>query len=178
MVDNLLESSRIEARQFSIQRRSFSLVAALSSAQHIVHPLLERRQQSISQRLPPQLPYLEVDPPRITQVLVNLITNASKYSPLGTVINIEVVVTETALRVLVSDQGAGIPASERANVFHQFVRLDTADREQVGFGLGLYIVKVVIEGHNGRVGIKDAAGGGSTFWFELPLMVEDETVDR
>ena len=78
---------------------------------------------------------------------------------------------------MVTDQGTGIPLSERVNIFRQFVRLDTTDREQVGIGLGLYIVKVVVEGHNGRVGVEDPPDTGSTFWFELPLY-EDEIINR
>jgi PAS domain S-box-containing protein len=178
LIDNLLESGSIEAGQFVIQRRPFILPNALNQAQQIVHPLLERRQQTIILQIPDQLPQLEADPARITQVLANLLTNASKYSPIATTITLQIIPTETAVRVLVTDQGAGIPDSERVNVFRQFVRLDTADREQVGIGLGLYIVKVVVEGHNGRVGVLDAPDGGSTFWFELPLPTEDETLNR
>ncbi|MCB8945214.1 MAG: PAS domain S-box protein [Ardenticatenaceae bacterium] len=177
LIDNLLESGSVEAGQFVIQRRPFAITTVLSHAQQIVRPLLERRQQTIIQQLPPDLPVLEADPVRITQVLVNLLTNASKYSPLGTVITVQVVNLGAALRVMVTDEGVGIPPSERANVFHQFVRLDTTDREQVGIGLGLYIVKVVVEGHNGRVGVDDAPDSGSTFWFELPF-TEDETFNR
>ena len=177
LIDNLLESGSVEAGQFVIQRRPFSLPHVLKHAQQIINPLLERRQQTLVQKLPDNLPVLLADPVRITQVLVNLLTNASKYSPIATTIIVEAIITSTALRVLVTDQGVGIPLSERGNVFRQFVRLDTTDREQVGIGLGLYIVKVVVEGHHGRVGVEDVADGGSTFWFELPL-IEDETINR
>jgi signal transduction histidine kinase len=109
------------------------------------------------------------DPARLTQVMVNLIINASKYSPIGQPIELQLVQQADTLRVNVIDHGPGIPEVERANIFRSFVRLDSGDREQYGIGLGLYVVKTIVEAHDGRVGISDAPGGGSLFWFEIPL---------
>ena len=67
-----------------------------------------------------------------------------------------------------ADQGPGIPPAERENLFRSFVRLDQGD-EQHGIGLGLYVVKTVVEAHGGRVGVDDRPGGGSLFWFEIPV---------
>lgn len=167
LIDNLLESSSIEAGQFAIRLRPCHIQDSVTDALQIVRPLLERRQQTIAFHEPAHLPDIQADPARMTQVVVNLLTNASKYSPPGATITVELAQKEDCLRVAVSDEGPGIPPAERDNLFHRFVRLDSVDREQYGIGLGLYVVKTVVEAHNGRVGVSDRPEGGSTFWFEL-----------
>ena len=69
----------------------------------------------------------------------------------------------------VADRGPGIPPAERLNLFRRFVRLDVQDDGEYGTGLGLYVVKTTIEAHGGQVGIEDRPGGGSIFWFEVPM---------
>lgn len=173
LIDNLLESSRLEAGQFSLRRRPTHLNQVLADAVRIVQPLLERRQQTLTvaeaAHLSGNNSTLSADPARLTQVLVNLLTNASKYSPQGTEIEVQISQSATMLRLAVADRGAGIPPAERVNLFRRFVRLDRPDGEQYGVGLGLYVVKHTIEAHRGRVGIEDRPGGGSLFWVELPL---------
>lgn len=173
LVDNLLESSSIEAGQFSLRKRPFHINEAISNAVNIARPLLERRQQRLSLSEPPQLPQIEADVTRITQALINLITNASKYSPIGESIDILVELETAALRLTVADRGPGTPAAERMHLFHSFVRLHSTDGEQYGIGLGLYVVKTVIEAHGGTVGVDGREGGGSLFWFVLPYAATD-----
>lgn len=168
LIDNLLESSGIEAGHFSLRRRRLHINQVITNAVNIARPLLERRKQTLSLAEPPQLPEMEADPARLTQALVNLLTNASKYSPIGKPIDLQVERQAAALRICVADRGSGIPAAERHNLFHSFVRLNAADEEQYGIGLGLYVVKTIVEAHGGQVGVSDRPGGGSIFWFELP----------
>lgn len=180
LIDNLLESSRLEAGQFNLRRTSLNLNQVVADAVRIVQPLLERRQQTLALSEPVHLmtqqdvPTLLADAPRLTQVLVNLLTNASKYSPQGTEIAIQIRLTAAHLRLEVADWGAGIPTVERVNLFRRFVRLSRTEGEQMGAGLGLYVVKRTIEAHGGRVGVEDRPGGGSVFWVELPLEKEIE----
>jgi two-component system sensor histidine kinase KdpD len=104
--------------------------------------------------------------------MINLLSNASKYSPLEATIDLGLEATGHTLRARVADRGAGIPAEERANLFSRFVRLSGSATEQVGIGLGLSVVKAIVEGHGGDVGVEDRPGGGSVFWFTLPLAGE------
>ncbi|MCL4869610.1 MAG: PAS domain S-box protein [Anaerolineae bacterium] len=179
LIDNLLESSRVEAGQFSLRRRPTHLNQVVADATRIVQPLLERRQQTLTLVEPAHLAQLETlprllaDEARLTQVLVNLLTNASKYSEQGTEIELHLSQTPDWLRLEVADRGLGIPAPERINLFRRFVRLDHPDGEQYGAGLGLYVVKHTIEAHGGRVGVDNRPGGGSLFWVELPLLEPD-----
>jgi signal transduction histidine kinase len=137
-------------------------------------PLLERRQQNLSLDQPQRLPKIYADPTRLTQVLVNLLSTASKYGPLGEPIDVSLEeMDDRWLRVSVADRGPGIPADERENLFSRFIRLDTQDNTQYGIGLGLSVVKAIVEEHSGEVGVEERPGGGSIFWFTIPLDSEE-----
>lgn len=171
LIDNLLESVSIEAGRFQIRKRPTDLDRIVREAGLVMQPLLERRRQTLETHLEAGLPQVEADPMRLNQVLVNLISNASKYGPLDRPIELELVRTDEAtVRFAVSDQGSAIPEDERANIFRRFVRLsDEKDRAQYGVGLGLAVVKTIVESHGGRVGLEARPGGGNRFWFTLPV---------
>lgn len=174
LIDNLLESSSIEAGQFSIHPHSVEINQVLTDALYMVQPMLERRQQLLALTEPTHLPPLYADPTRLVQVFVNLISNASKYSPDGQTIDLRIEPDEEKVCISISDRGPGIPPDERANLFRRFVRLSAGESEtssstQYGIGLGLYVVKKIVEAHAGRVGVDERPGGGSIFWFELPF---------
>ncbi len=169
LIDNLLEGSSIEAGQFILRHRLFHIHEAIENAVNIAQPLLEQRKQMLSLAEPPQLSEVEGDPARLTQALVNLIINASKYSPIGESIALQLVQRTDMLWVGVADRGPGIPPTERSSLFRRFVRLNSGDQEQYGIGLGLFVVKTIVEAHGGQVGVGDYPGGGSLFWFEIPL---------
>ncbi|MEJ2150289.1 MAG: ATP-binding protein [Chloroflexota bacterium] len=178
LIDNLLESSRIEAGRFSIRRRPSDLNAIIADAVHMTRPLLERRCQELAVSEPPHPPTIDADPTRLTQVLVNLLSNASKYSPVGAPVELSVEVEDDRLRMVVADRGPGIPPAEQSSLFQRFVRLDAQDGTQYGVGLGLSVVKAIVEEHGGKVGVEARPEGGSAFWLTLPLegMVVQETV--
>ena len=187
LIDNLLQSSSIEAGHFTIRKRPLLLYHVVEDALHLVQPLLDRRHQTLAvvaidgggdgaedggeDGLLDSVASHEIqaDKGRLTQVLVNLLVNASKYSPIGGAIDLTVEASADQLRLSIADRGPGIPPSERLNLFRRFVRLDAQDSEEYGIGLGLYVVKTTIEAHGGQVGIEDRPGGGSIFWVELPI---------
>ena len=174
LIDNLLESSSIEAGRFNINRRPMAVDKILENAMDVAGPLLERRGQLVTINVPTSLPELEVDPARTTLALINLLTNASKYSPPGQPIEVSVEQQDARVRFAVADRGSGISPGERSNLFRRFVRLGAAEGEQYGIGLGLYVVKSTVEAHGGSVGVESRPGGGSMFWFELPLRTGDQ----
>ncbi len=169
LVDNLLESVSIEAGRFRIRRHSTDIKVLVSDATTLMKPLLERRHQALITRMPDGLPVLSVDPMRLTQVLVNLLSNASKYGPTDEPIELSIDPQDDALRISVSDRGSGIPAEDRESIFRRFVRLGEKDNTQYGVGLGLAVVKTIVESHGGSVGLNERPGGGSIFWFTIPL---------
>jgi PAS domain S-box-containing protein len=176
LIDNLLESSSIEAGRFSIRRKTMELNQVLSHAVQVIEPLLTRRQQTLAISEPTRLAPIHADPTRLGQVLVNLLSNASKYSPPGSTIDLRVEASDASLRIAVLDRGPGIPEVERQNLFRRFVRLDRPEAEQYGIGLGLSVAKVIIEGHSGTIGVDERSGGGSEFWFTLPMEKHDEGI--
>jgi signal transduction histidine kinase len=107
-------------------------------------------------------------------VLVNLLSNASKYGPEDVEIEVSAALRDEWVRVAVADAGPGVPQEHREDLFQRF-RYPGAgnDRAQAGAGLGLSVVKAIVEAHHGSVGIDDRKGDGSVFWFTLPL--EDES---
>ncbi len=174
LIDNLLESVSIEAGRFKVRPRPTDFHRLVDDAEKVMRPLLARRNQTLTVQLPADLPRVNVDPMRLTQVLVNLLSNASKYSPLDKPIRLDLELVPGSIKVSVSDEGSGIPPEERANVFRRFVRLhDEKDKAQYGVGLGLSVVKTIVEQHGGTVGLDARPGGGSIFWFTIPL--EEET---
>ncbi len=169
LVDNLLESVNIEAGRFTIHRRAVEVNQVLSDAIRMMQPLLDRRKQTVTLIEPLQLPLVFADPTRLTQVMLNLLSNASKYSPLASPIDLALERIEDRLRITIADRGPGVPPTERETLFSRFVRLNAPDAEQAGMGLGLSVVKAIVEEHRGTVGVDERAGGGSVFWFTLPL---------
>lgn len=169
LIDNLLESSSIEAGRFIIRRRVIDLNEVVGEAVQVVQPLLTRRQQRLVITEPVRLFRVEADPSRILQVLINLLSNASKYSPPDSEIGLSIEVRQSDLRVRVADRGSGIAAADRAGLFQRFMRVGTSSAEQYGIGLGLSVAKAIIDGHGGEIGVDARDGGGSVFWFTLPL---------
>ncbi|GAB4453422.1 MAG: hypothetical protein Kow00120_23370 [Anaerolineae bacterium] len=168
LVDNLLQSASIETGRFTIHRRPIDLNRVTADAIRTMQPLLDRRRQPLALVEPLQLPPVNADPSRLIQVLINLLSNASKYSPLDAIIDLSIQHAGDALKVAVADRGPGIPPAEREALFHRFVHL-RRDAAQHGVGLGLSVVKAIIAGHGGEVGVDDRPGGGAVFWFTLPL---------
>ncbi len=170
LIDNLLESISIEAGHFHIHKRPTQFDSVLFEAMRVMQPLLTRRRQQLSLCKPDRFPVIQADPTRLTQVLVNLISNASKYSPIGTQIELKLEQIENdKIRVTIADRGDGIPNKDKSQVFKRFVRLGNDDGTQYGIGLGLSVVKAIIEEHCGELGVENRQDGGSIFWFTLPI---------
>lgn len=114
-------------------------------------------------------PLVRADPGRLVQALSNLVTNAVKHSPPGTAVSVEVTERDERVRVDVRDAGPGVPEAFVQHLFAPFSQADSTDtRARGGAGLGLYIVRTLVEAHGGAVGYEPVATGGSCFFFELP----------
>jgi len=174
LVDNLLESASIEAGRFWISPHRSDIGKIIAEAVQVIQPLLDKYAQRLIVELPTDIPEIFADERRIVQVLVNLISNASKYGPSDAEITISVIVDKNWVCVQVADRGTGIQNDRQGQVFRRFMypgRLDKS--EKVGAGLGLSVVKAVVEAHGGQVGVEDRQDGGSTFWFSLPKGIEE-----
>jgi PAS domain S-box-containing protein len=175
LVDNLLEASSLEAGRFRVTRRPADLGEIIGEATRLMKPLLEKYNQYLVLEMPPLIPRVEADARRVVQVLVNLLSNAHKYGPVDSEIKIKVSLSAAEARIAVSDRGPGVPVAVRETLFRRFTHFQpgqSSDSRQYGVGLGLWVVKAIVDAHGGEAGVEDRPGGGSTFWFTLPLAEE------
>jgi signal transduction histidine kinase len=173
LIDNLLESASIEAGRFRVYPRASRVREIIAEAIRVMRPLLDKRGQRLVVELPASMPVVRADARRTVQVLVNLLSNASKYGPDDVEIKVGAAVQGEWVRVTVADTGPGVPPESRGELFRRFVYPDSgSDKAQVGAGLGLSVVKAIVKAHGGKVGIDDHEGGGSVFWFTLPMVRE------
>ncbi len=129
--------------------------------------------------MPDSLPEVIADQERIEQVIANLLSNATKYSPSGTTITTRVTVEGDMITVAVVDQGIGIPEDALKKMFGRLFRVESeAHRGKPGTGLGLYLCKHLIEIHGGHIGVDSTYGKGSTFWFTIPLTGPQDAATR
>ncbi|HEY1898570.1 MAG TPA: ATP-binding protein [Steroidobacteraceae bacterium] len=169
LIDNLLESVRIESGLLSIRHQSVSLGEVALDAHALVESLLLQRQQTLEVELPEDLPLVRGDKTRLTQVFVNLIANANKFSPDGSVLRIGATVSATQVETWVEDEGPGVPDGDTDSIFERFRRGTDAEPEPGGLGLGLWIVKSVIERHGGTIVVQRTPQDRTRFSFTLPI---------
>jgi signal transduction histidine kinase len=171
LIDNLMESTNIEAGSFFIRPVSIRLDEVVLRAVRIIQPLIDRRRQSLTFELATDLPKVQGDPTRLTQVLVNLLSNASKFGPISQDITVRALpLGDQWVHVSIEDRGPGIPPAEHDRLFRRFVHPMSADDALLGMGLGLSVVKAIVEEHGGEVGVSERPGGGSIFWFTIPTV--------
>jgi K+-sensing histidine kinase KdpD len=169
LIDNLLEGASIESGHFRVSPRLCDPSEVIAEAVGTMQPLLDKHNQSLVIELPATMPLVRADPRRTVQVLINLLSNASKYGPDAADIEISTAVEGDWVRISVSDRGPGVPLDQRQDLFRPFVHPKPGnDKAEVGVGLGLSVAKAIIEGQGGRVGVEERPGGGSVFWFTLP----------
>ncbi len=166
LVGKLLEMTRLEAAGFQLQRDWYPLDELVGSALNRLSPLLaEHRVETV---IPDDLPLVHVDGVLIDEVLANLLENAARYTPPGSQITLRGSAASEHVLVEVLDRGPGIAPGSEADIFRRFVRRrPTTDR--AGTGLGLAICAAVVRLHGGRIGVENRQGGGTRFWFTVPL---------
>jgi signal transduction histidine kinase len=165
LIDNLLESVRIESGQLAIRRVEVDLDEVIEEAVAMTQPLLARRRQTIELDLPPVLPTVQGDPQRLAQVVVNLLSNASKYGPESSAVRLGVAVEKDGLVVWVADRGPGFSAPSRPG--GRF-RRGAAEPPQAGSGLGLWLCRSILERHGGEL-LVTRAGEETLVSARLPL---------
>jgi PAS domain S-box-containing protein len=179
LIDDLLEVSRITSGKVVLRQERIELQATVHTAIEAVRPQLDAARQELQLTLPSEPIWLHADATRICQVVNNLLTNASKYSPDDSRITLNVRLENGKAVVTVADEGEGIPQNMLASVFEMFAQVDrTLDRAQGGLGIGLALVKRLVEMHRGTVSVESAGlGAGSTFTVRLPIAANAEALD-
>ena len=158
LIDNLLESVRIEAGRAGLRRRPVHLDEVVEEAVEMVRPLADQRGQTIEISLPHPLPPVSGDAPRLVQVLVNLLANAGKFSPDGGTIRVGASTGAAGVTLWVEDEGPGWSDDDAPHLFDPFVRSTEDEPESSGVGLGLYIAKSIVERHGGTLDARTGSG--------------------
>jgi two-component system phosphate regulon sensor histidine kinase PhoR len=168
LVQELLELSRIESGKAPFQKKPARVDAMLTQAVDRMRHQVERAGLTISMQIPEGIPDVNMDVDRVTQVLLNLLHNAIKFTPPNGHIMVSVSLVDKAVQISIQDTGVGIAKEDLPRVFERFYKADRA-RSGGGTGLGLSIARHIIEAHGGRISVDSHQGEGSTFFITLPL---------
>lgn len=172
LVNNLLDISRLEAGRMTLMRDEVALANAANQALRVIQPLAEQKHIRIRMDVPETLPPVFADEKKLSQVLINLMSNAVKYTPdTGSItVSARALYDNDMVQCDVVDTGIGIPASKLPTIFDRFSRVDSEQtKDTVGTGLGLTITKGLVEGHGGEIWVESEEGVGSTFSFTVPV---------
>ncbi len=173
LINDLLDIDKIESGKFTLAPENVALSELVQESLILNKSFADRFRVSLEVRGDVPDVRLHVDRKRLMQVMTNLLSNAAKFSPEGSSIEVSTRRIDSMVRVEVSDRGPGIPEDFRARIFTRFAQADsTTTRHKGGTGLGLAICKRLIELMDGRIGFDDRPGGGTTFHFELPVLAD------
>src|SRR6266568_68916 len=174
LINDVLDLSKIEAGQLTLSLSDYSLGDVVHGVVAAVEPLAAEKRLAFRAEVAPDLPPARGDERRLSQVLLNLVGNAIKFTDKGEV-KIAASVANGSFTVAVCDTGPGIAASDQAKIFEELQQADNSStRQKGGTGLGLAIAKRIIEMHGGRLWVESSLGQGSTFSFTLPVRVEQQ----
>ncbi len=174
LINDMLDLSRIESGRIHLKVEPLEVEDVTAGALDTFRAVLAQSDRSIEVDIEPDLPLIVADRDRVRQVLINLVSNALKYSPEGGPVLARVARDNEQVRFSVTDHGLGISEPDQKLLFTKFYRVDSAmTREIGGTGLGLSICKSIIELLGGEIGVDSAFGEGSTFWFTLPTAPDE-----
>jgi signal transduction histidine kinase len=173
-INAVLDLSRIEAGRLVFSITDYNMLDIVQTTFSAVESLATEKHLALNIAVPPHMPPGKGDPQRLTQVFLNLVGNAIKFTDSGE-IGIQVTVADRAFTVAISDTGPGVALDDQQKIFEEFQQADNSStRKQGGTGLGLAISKRIIEMHGGRMWVESSLGKGSTFWFTLPIRVDGQ----
>jgi signal transduction histidine kinase len=174
LINDVLDLSKIEAGQLNLSLADYSLKEVVQSVYSAVEALAKEKHIALKVDVPPHLPAARGDERKLTQVLLNLVGNAIKFTDMGEVA-IKASAANGSFTVAVRDTGPGIAEAEQAKIFEEFQQADSSiTKKKGGTGLGLAIAKRIIELHGGRLWVESSPGHGSTFSFTVPTKVEQQ----
>jgi signal transduction histidine kinase len=172
LINDILDLSKIEAGRMELEATDFDLPAAIENALILVRERAQRHGITLGRTVDERLGRIHADERKVKQVLLNLLSNALKFTRDGGRVDVLAVVDYDEAKIMVSDTGVGIAPDDQKTVFEEFRRVGTASRQVEGTGLGLTISRKFIELHGGRIWVESQLGLGSTFAFTLPLTID------
>jgi signal transduction histidine kinase len=174
LINDILDLSKIEAGRMELEAADFNLPSAIDNALTLVRERATRRGITLGRTIDDRLGMLRGDERKVKQVLLNLLSNALKFTPEGGRIDVSAHLQDGAAAIAVADTGVGIAPEDQEAIFEEFRQVGTADKKVEGTGLGLALSRKFIELHGGRIWVQSKLGKGSTFTFTLPLRREPD----
>jgi PAS domain S-box-containing protein len=169
LINSLLDISRLESGQQILEQKPVDPIALMVEAIRDVQPSLNGRNQTLERKSSTVLPLIYVDVDMIHRVLINLLENASKFTPVEGRIEIGAETNGTNVKYSVRDNGPGISAADHERIFEKFTRLRGGKERASGLGVGLAFCKLAVAAHGGQLGLESEVGKGTTFWLTLPV---------
>ncbi len=177
LINDLLDISRIESGRVELKLTTLEMPRVIQGVASLLRPQIEGKGQNLTLDLPDGLPSVSGDADRVTQIVTNLVSNAHKYTPAGGSITVFARAEDAWVRIAVQDSGIGLSPEEQSQLFTKFFRAKNRTTQEVGgTGLGLPIVKSLVEMHGGEITVESVPGHGSTFSFTLPAVQEAQAM--
>jgi signal transduction histidine kinase len=168
-LEELLDLARYSRGTFKLQMQPADINKLIQNIVSQFQPTIDQRRQRLIIDLESEFPRAEIDPSRLEQVIINLLSNASKFSPEQGTIYLHARIENSNLRMDIRDEGIGIPSEEQGRLFQPYHRVEQDRQQFPGLGLGLAISKQIVEAHGGSIRVTSTPGQGSTFSFTIPL---------
>jgi len=169
LINDILDLSKIEAGRMELEPADFDLPSAIENALILVRERASRRGIALQRTIDERLGMIRADERKVKQVLLNLLSNALKFTPEGGRIDVRAGLRDDMAEISVSDTGVGIAPEDQEAVFEEFRQVGTAAKKVEGSGLGLALSRKFSELHGGKIWVKSQVGAGSTFTFTLPV---------
>ena len=170
LVDNVLDFGTIERGKKEYQFKKSDLVGIIRTSSNAMQYLFEKQHAHLKISVAKDIPHLYIDSDAIEEALMNLLSNALKYSPHKKDVSLHVTTGKQSVVIEVSDKGSGIAENEMQKIFDNFYRVNDPRQRQIGgTGLGLALVKHIVEAHGGKITVQSKIGKGSTFKMVLPI---------
>jgi signal transduction histidine kinase len=174
LVNDLLDASKLESGTMRLDPTTIELRGLVGELKEQMQPLAREKEIALEEEVPDDLPELLADRAKLRRVLVNLVSNALKFTPKGGRVRLGASREGRFVRVSVTDTGVGIPREDLHDIFDKYAQARSrATRSEKGTGLGLYITRQLVELHGGKIGVQSEVGRGSTFSFTIPIAEGD-----
>jgi signal transduction histidine kinase len=175
LVNDLLDASKLESGTMRLDMATIDLGGLIDDLREQMQPLAAEKEIALEVDVAEELPAVRADRAKLRRVLVNLVSNALKFTPRGGHVRLSAAPLEAAVRVSVTDTGVGIPAEDLRDIFDKYAQARSrATRSEKGTGLGLYITRQLVELHGGRIEVSSEVNKGSMFSFTIPVAESDE----
>jgi signal transduction histidine kinase len=179
LVNDLLDASKLESGTMRLDLTSTDFHTLARELREAMDPLAREKEIELVELLPPELPMLRADRAKLRRILVNLLSNALKFTPKGGRVEVRAEPEGAMVRISVTDTGVGIPAEDIARLFDKYEQARSrATRSEKGTGLGLYITRQLVELHGGKISATSEVGKGSTFTFTIPTTEKEVMGDK